>query len=80
MPDTATLEKSTSEVKGFAFPSTQAADRLITVLEFSKRYGLSKVNVYTLIRHGKIPAVHLGRSIRISERVLDNWIASGGCR
>ena len=81
MPDTAKLENRTSEADRIASnPSSQPVDRLISVQEFVDSQGLNKVSVYALIRRGKIPAVHIGRSVRISTRTLNNWIAAGGCR
>ncbi|MBZ5607244.1 MAG: helix-turn-helix domain-containing protein [Acidobacteriia bacterium] len=81
MPNTATAENATREGTHFASnPSTQPPDRLITVSEFADTVGLNKISTYGLIRQGKIPAVHIGRSIRISTHALDKWIASGGCR
>ncbi len=38
---------------------------------------VSKVRVYEFIRHGELPAFHVGRLVRISEHELDMWISRG---
>ena len=51
---------------------------LLTVSEASNLLGLRKSRVYTLIREGILPAIHLGRQIRIDKSALNEWIRAGG--
>ena len=52
--------------------------RLLTVAEAAKVLRLSIPGVYGLVRSGVVPACRLGRAIRISDRVLQNYITAGG--
>jgi len=51
---------------------------MMTVAEAAKLLHLSVPGVYGLVRSGVVPACRLGRAIRISERVLQNYITAGG--
>lgn len=44
------------------------------------RLGVSKDRAYELVRLGILPAVRLGRQVRVDEDVLHEWILSGGRR
>jgi excisionase family DNA binding protein len=37
-----------------------------------------EARVYELVRQGRLPAVHIGRLVRIPEDALRKWIAEGG--
>ena len=50
-----------------------------SVGEVSRLLGLRKARVYTLVREGVLPAVHIGRQIRIDKNALSEWIRAGGC-
>lgn len=52
--------------------------RLLTAAETAKILGLSMDRVYALIREGIIPAVRLGRLVRIDSVALEEWIRQGG--
>jgi len=39
---------------------------------------ISTARVYELIRMGILPAVKLGRQVRIEEQILEAWIMEGG--
>jgi excisionase family DNA binding protein len=54
-----------------------AAD-FLTVPEAARRLQLSVSGTYALIRSGILPAARIGRTLRISERVLVNFIEAGG--
>lgn len=41
---------------------------------------VSKERAYELVRLGILPAVRLGRQVRVDESVVQQWIASGGTR
>jgi excisionase family DNA binding protein len=51
---------------------------MLTVREAAEVLNLSVPCVYGLIRADVLPACRLGRSIRLSERVLANFVAAGG--
>ena len=38
----------------------------------------TKPRVYELIRQGLLPAVRLGRQVRIAESALEEWVENGG--
>ena len=52
--------------------------RMLTVDEVARALRLSRAAVYTLIRSRLLPATHIGRRIRVAERVLQNYVESGG--
>ena len=53
-------------------------DRLLTVQEAAARVAVSTDALYELVRSGRIPAVHLGRRVRLDPAQLESWIAQGG--
>jgi len=52
--------------------------RLLKAHEVAERLGVSRHRVYELIRTRKLPAVYLGRSVRVDAEVLEEWIRRGG--
>ena len=52
--------------------------RMFTVPEVAEILRIPKLHVYRLIREGKLPAVRIGRLVRVSEEALRVWIARGG--
>ena len=46
--------------------------RLLRAEEVAEVLGVAKCRVYDLVRAGLLPAVHLGRQIRIDEEALRN--------
>lgn len=52
--------------------------RMFTVGEVADGLRLSRSAVYGLIRAGLLPAVHLGRQVRIPVAALEAFIAAGG--
>lgn len=52
--------------------------RLLSASEVAEILGVRQARVYALLRSGIIPAVHLGRQVRVDEQVLDEWIEAGG--
>lgn len=55
-----------------------APGEMLTVREAAEALRLSVPGVYGLIRHGVLPVCRLGRSIRLSERVLATFVETGG--
>jgi excisionase family DNA binding protein len=50
-----------------------AEKRLLTIREFSVRYGRSRSRTYELIRSGELPAVKDGRSTLIPVDAAEAW-------
>ncbi len=55
-----------------------ASSRLLTARETADRLGLGIYRTYQLIRKGQLPAVRLGRQVRVDPAALEDWIAAGG--
>ena len=51
---------------------------VLTVDEVAAELRVTRGAVYALVRSGLLPAVHVGRRIRIAEKVLANFIEAGG--
>ena len=49
-----------------------------TVPEVAQILRVPKLHVYRLVREGKLPAVHIGRWVRVPEEALRAWMAQGG--
>ncbi len=49
--------------------------KFLTVAEVAATVRLSKMSVYRLIHSGQLEAVQFGRSFRISEQALDEYLA-----
>jgi len=54
------------------------SESLLTAQQVAVLLQVPKARVYELAREGLIPAVRLGRQIRVSASALDDWIADGG--
>lgn len=52
--------------------------KLYTVGQIADIVQLSRHRVYEAIRLGLLPAVHIGRQVRIEERAFLDWIQQGG--
>jgi excisionase family DNA binding protein len=50
--------------------------RYLTVAEVADVMRVSKMTVYRLIHAGEMPAVRVGRSFRVPQDALDNYLAS----
>ena len=51
---------------------------LLTAEEVAAFLRLHPDRVYRLIREHRLPAVHLGRTVRVSKHVLMEWLEAGG--
>lgn len=51
--------------------------RLLTVAEVASLLRLSKVTVYRMVKSGALPALKVGRSVRIPEHVVQEYLRSG---
>lgn len=54
------------------------AMRLLRAEEVAEALGVAKSRVYDLVHAGLLPAVRLGRQIRIDEEALRDWVRNGG--
>lgn len=53
-----------------------SAEALIPIREVCRQAGIGQTRVYELMAAGQFPkSVHLGRSVRWSEREVQQWIA-----
>lgn len=46
----------------------------LTVAEVAARMRVSKMTVYRMVHNGELPAVRLGRSFRVTEEDVNNYI------
>ena len=51
-----------------------ARTRFLTVSEVAATLRVSKMSVYRLIHSGELEAVRFGRSFRVAEKDLDNYL------
>jgi hypothetical protein len=49
---------------------------LLTLNEAAARLGISRAGIYRLLNAGRIKTVHVGRSHRVSNATLNEFIAS----
>ena len=53
-------------------------DQLLNVDAVAEYLGVPKARAYTLLRSDKLPAIRLGRQVRVSRVALEAFCASGG--
>jgi excisionase family DNA binding protein len=51
---------------------------LLTAEEVAALLRIHPDRVYRLIRERRLPAVHLGRTVRVERHTLMAWLAAGG--
>lgn len=50
---------------------------LLSINQVAQRLGICRAHVYRLINRltdDRLPVVHIGRSVRVSRRTLEDWI------
>jgi excisionase family DNA binding protein len=47
---------------------------LIGVREAARLLGIGRDTAYTLIREGRLPAIHIGRRVLVPRAALERWI------
>lgn len=52
--------------------------RFFTVPEIADLLQMKRDRVYEAVRLGLVPAVHIGRQIRIEEKAFVEWVRDGG--
>ena len=50
--------------------------RFLTVAEVAALMRVSKMTVYRLVQHGQLPAVQVGRSYRVPEKAVEEYLAA----
>lgn len=55
----------------------QSAPRFMTVSEVADIMRVSKMTVYRLIHSGEMPAIRVGKSFRVPEAAVGQWIRAG---
>lgn len=53
---------------------TTNADRLLTVLELAKRWGVTRAHIYALMERDGLPSVSIGRCRRFRPAEVDHWL------
>ena len=48
--------------------------KFLTVAEVAKLMRVSKMTVYRLVHSGELPAVQIGRSFRVPEQAVDEYL------
>lgn len=48
--------------------------RLLTVAEVAATLRLSKMTVYRMVKSGALPALKVGRSVRVPAQVVDDFL------
>jgi excisionase family DNA binding protein len=69
------LIQSTATLGTTQTEKPEASDRLLSVTEVSRILNVRPARVYDLVRRDTLPAVHVGKYIRIRGRDLERWIA-----
>lgn len=54
--------------------ATKDPDNFLTVAEVATRMRVSKMTVYRLLHGGELPAVRVGRSFRVREEDVDEYL------
>lgn len=49
-------------------------EELYTIPEVAKYLKMSKSKVYYLAKQGKLPAIHIGKNVRVRESDLNKWV------
>ena len=59
---------------------TPAKAPLLSIAEADEQLSVSRATVYRLIGAGQLPALHVGRSLRIDPGELRDWLFGGDNR
>ena len=55
--------------------SAQDADEMLRARDVARIFRVSEPQAYSLMSSGRIPVIRLGRSVRVSRRELERWVA-----
>jgi len=50
--------------------------QLLKISEVARRLEIGRSTAYQLVQAGSLPAVHIGRAVRVCESALDEWITA----
>lgn len=67
---------SISDTKQEALVATDL--RFFTVQEIADLLQMKRERVYEAVRLGLVPAVHIGRQVRIEQKAFVEWVRDGG--
>ena len=59
--------------------TTTLQQEWISVAQMQKILGISRTKAYELIASGEVPAVKIGRVLRVNRRQLDAWLERQRC-
>lgn len=55
-------------------PEDSSSSKFLTVAEVAAMMRVSKMTVYRLVHNGELPAVRVGRSFRVQEKDVDEYL------
>lgn len=55
-------------------PTDMTEVRFLTIAEVASMMRVSKMTVYRLVHGGELPAVRVGRSFRVTESAVDDYL------
>ena len=55
-------------------PTDRSEVRFLTIAEVAAMMRVSKMTVYRLVHSGELPAVRVGRSFRVTEADVDDYL------
>lgn len=55
-------------------PGDSSSPKFLTVAEVAAMMRVSKMTVYRLVHNGELPAVRVGRSFRVQEKDVDEYL------
>ena len=58
-------------------PTSPVNERLLRVPQLAELFDVVEDTVWRWIREGQLPAIHIGRNVRVSERDLAAFIEAG---
>ena len=74
--DAQSTSASTSRTTPQSTPASMADVRFLTVAEVATALRVSKMTVYRLVHSGDLPAVRVGRSFRVPEKAVQDYLQS----
>ncbi len=69
-------QRSTRASTPESTPASMADVRFLTVAEVATALRVSKMTVYRLVHSGDLPAVRVGRSFRVPEKAVQDYLQS----
>lgn len=74
--DAQSTQRSTRASTPESTPASMADVRFLTVAEVATALRVSKMTVYRLVHSGDLPAVRVGRSFRVPEKAVQDYLQS----